>query len=68
MLSLSIKFVVNVTETIQDRKQCIEEQGCVVACDLNMTLPLSMSLNLNISHALGLLHSVSFYDAQVLLL
>jgi len=47
VISLSVKFVINVTETIQDRTQCIEEKGCVVACNLNMTLPLSLALNLN---------------------
>lgn len=47
VISLSVKFVVNVTESIQNRTQCIEEKGCVVACNLNMTLPLSLALNLN---------------------
>ena len=68
VVSLSVKFVINVTETIQDRTQCIEEKGCVVACNLNMTLPLSLALNLNETFAQGMLHGVSFYDIQVSLI
>jgi len=46
VLSLSIKFVVNVTGEIVDPVECIKEKGCAIACDLNMTMPLSVALNL----------------------
>lgn len=67
VLSLSIKFVVNVTgdSSTTDVNKCLEKQACVVATDLNMTLPLSATLKLNSTSVQGLLHSAAFYDVRV---
>jgi hypothetical protein len=68
VLSLSIKFVVNVTgdASTSDVNKCIEAKACVVGTDLNMTLPLSLALKVNSTTVLGMLHSASFYDVSVL--
>jgi len=70
VLSLSIQFVVNVTgdASTTDVKKCLKAQACVVATDLNMTLPLSLALKVNSTTVLGLLHSASFYDVSVFIL
>ena len=39
---------------------------CVVACDLNMTLPVSLALKLGSKLAVGLLHHATFYDIKVI--
>lgn len=46
VLSLSIKFVVKLTDKPVNASECIAKGECVVACDLNMTLPLSLSLKI----------------------
>lgn len=66
VMSLSVKFVVNVTGSTSNVTDCIEKSDCVIACDLNMTLPLSASVKLNKTDIKGLLQSVSLYDIQVI--
>jgi len=50
---------------LSDRKvstrECIASGDCVVATDLNMTLPLSLAMRLNEQNIVGLLHSVSLH-------
>ena len=60
-VSLSIQFVVNVTGKAEDdAKNCLKSGDCVVACNLNATLPLSAALHINSgSVAHGLLHSIT---------
>lgn len=65
VVSLSVKFAVNVTEKPLAPEKCLQSGDCVVACDLNMTLPLSVSLRTGSRLALGLLHHAAFYDISV---
>lgn len=66
VFSLSVKFVVNVTGSISNATECIEKKQCEIACDLNITLPLSMALKLNKTDIVGLLHSASLYGVEVI--
>jgi hypothetical protein len=65
VLSLSVKFVVNNTGKIANATECIEKKACIVACDLNMTLPLSLAMNINKKTIRAIVHSLSFHDIQV---
>ena len=65
VLSLSVKFAVNVTGKNLTPEQCLQSGDCVVACDLNMTLPVSIALKLGDKLAMGLLHHAGFYDISV---
>lgn len=65
-LSLSVRFVVNNTGVPgQNETQCIAEGKCIVACNLNMTLPLSAAVKVDRNLLYGLIHAVSFYDITV---
>lgn len=66
VLSLSIKFAVNVTGAPLPMDQCLASGDCVIACDLNMTIPVSVALKLGSKLAFGLLHNAGFYDISVL--
>ena len=69
VINLAVKFVVNITQNPhEDADQCIKSKGCIIACNLNMTLPLSLSLRLNQRSAFGLLHTAQFYSIDVPLL
>lgn len=46
VMSLSIKFVVKLTDKPLNETECIGNGECVIACDLNMTLPLSLALRI----------------------
>ena len=59
VLSLSIKFVVKLTDRKVNTSECISSGDCVVATDLNMTLPLFLAMRLNEQNVVGLLHSVN---------
>ena len=61
VLSLSVKFVVDLEGNSTNKTQCIEDQDCVVACDLNMTIPLSLALKASLTTITAMLHSASFY-------
>jgi hypothetical protein len=65
VLSLSVKFGVNLTGKPLPADQCLASKDCLIACDLNMTLPLSASLKAGSKLAYGLLHSANFYDISV---
>jgi hypothetical protein len=67
VLSLSIKFVVKLTDMQVKTTDCIASGDCVVATDLNMTLPLSLAMQLNEENVMGLLHSVSIHEVSVFL-
>ena len=60
-ISLSIQFVVNVTgKAGDDAKNCLANRDCVVACNLNATLPLAAALHINSGSVVhGLLHSIT---------
>jgi hypothetical protein len=61
-----VKFVVNVTGKTSDVAECIEKGNCVVACNLNMTLPLSLAMSItSLKMYRALIHTLSFYDIQV---
>lgn len=66
VISLSVKFAVNVTEKFLTPEECLKTGDCVVACDLNMTLPVSLALKLGSKLAMGLLHNAAFYDIKVI--
>jgi hypothetical protein len=66
VLSLSVKFAVNVTGKPLPADECLKTGDCVIACDLNMTLPVSVAAKLGSKLALGLLHHASFYDISVI--
>lgn len=68
VLSLSVKFAVNVTGKPLSAEDCLKSGDCVVACDLNMTLPVSVALKLGSKLAFGLLHHAAFYDISVKLI
>lgn len=65
VLSLSVQFAVNVTGKPLPADQCLKSGDCVIACNLNMTLPVSLALKLGNKVAIGLLHQASFYDISV---
>jgi hypothetical protein len=64
-LSLSIQFVVNNTGQGDPVKECIALKRCVVACNLNATLPLSVALNIQDNFLRGLLHTISIEELTV---
>jgi hypothetical protein len=65
VLSLSVKFGVKLTDKVMPIDACLASGDCVIACDLNMTLPVSVSLKVGSKVALGLLHNAAFYDISV---
>jgi hypothetical protein len=65
VLSLSVKFVVKFNKKFLPLNLCLASKECVIACDLNMTLPLSVSFKTGSKMAFGLLHSANFYDISV---
>lgn len=60
-LSLSVKFVVNVTASVnQTAVECLETGDCVIATDLNITLPLAIAAHIDSGSIMhGLVHSIS---------
>ena len=64
-MSLSVKFVVNVTGTTPNVTDCLVRKDCVTACDLNITLPLSLSLQMNKTDLLGFIQSVALHQIEV---
>lgn len=67
-VSLSIKFVVNVTGRAEDdAKTCLLNGDCTIACDLNATLPIAAALHVDKGSVLhGLLHSITIEQLYVL--
>jgi heterodisulfide reductase subunit A-like polyferredoxin len=65
VLSFSVKFVVKLTKKPMSTTECLAAGDCVVACDLNITLPLSLALNINSEKVVGLLQSLSIYSVDV---
>ena len=45
-ISLSIKFVVNNTGKVEPIHDCIKGGRCIIACDLNATLPFSAVIHI----------------------
>lgn len=45
-VSVSIKFVVNNTGRVEPINECIQGGRCIVACDLNATLPFSAAVHI----------------------
>lgn len=69
LISLSAKFVVNVTGDIDtsDVKECLNQEKCVVGCNLNITLPLSAAIYIEAGSILkGLIHSVGIEELGVI--
>ena len=68
-LSLSVKFVVNVTQDTSDKDvyECLANGNCVVGCDLNMTIPLSAALGIHNGPLLkGLINSITVSSIQII--
>ena len=65
VVSLSVKFVVNVTGNIDNGTECIQKGFCEVACDLNITLPISLSLKVNKTSVVGLVHNLNLAEIEV---
>jgi len=66
IISLSVKFVVNIAGKTNDATECLLKNECVVACNLNITLPLSLSLSITaLKLYRALIHTASFYDISV---
>ena len=65
-LSLSAKFVVNLTSTAMETDECIKTGKCVVACDLNLTLTASLILKVKQQIIHGLIHGLSIYEVGVI--
>ena len=65
-LSLSVKFVVNLTNSAIETDECIKTAKCVVACDLNLTLSASLILKIKQRIVHGLIHTLSIYEIGVI--
>ena len=69
LISLSAKFVVNVTGDVDtsDVKECLNQQKCVIGCNLNLTLPVSAAAYIESGSILkGLIHSVGIEEVGVI--
>jgi hypothetical protein len=64
VFSLSVKFGVRLKGNLPE-DQCLALGDCIIACDLNMTLPVSVTVKAGSRLAFGLLHHASFYDISV---
>jgi hypothetical protein len=66
-LSVSIKFVVNETGSeLQPVQECINQGKCVVAADLNATIPFSIAINIGAENTLtGLVQTMGIDQLEV---